>query len=52
MREELIKTILEIAGDEMDNKEGLKELAFETVEELTNRVMNIAHVLYHELQTL
>jgi len=52
MREQLIKTILELSGDEFENVDDMKVLALESEEELTNRVMNIAYSLKQELDTL
>ena len=52
MRKELIRTILEIAGDECESVKDMEVLAAETEEELINRVMNIAYNLSNELNTL
>lgn len=52
MREELIKTIIELSGDEFETKEDVLVLAIESEEKLINRVMNIAYALKNELDTL
>lgn len=52
MREQLIKTIIELSGDEFETKQDVLVLAIESDEELINRVMNIAYSLKQELNTL
>lgn len=52
MREQLIKTIIELSEDEFETKQDVLVLAIESDEELINRVMNIAYSLKQELNTL
>ena len=52
MREQLVKTILELAGDEFESAKDVETLAIENEEQLINRVMNIAYSLKQEIETL
>lgn len=51
LREELVKTIVDLSGDEFEDKEDYLILAKETVAELTVRVCNIAYALQSEPNT-
>ena len=47
-RKNLIRTILDLAGDELKTKEDLKSLALATEDELIQKIMDIAYYYKHE----
>ena len=51
-REDLIRTILDLSGDELETKEDLKSLAIESEDQLVQRVMDIAYKYKQESNEL
>jgi len=52
LREKLIKNILFYAGDELEDRDSLVELAIQSEEELIDRVINILDYYHGQYQEL